>query len=238
MNKIIVFTDGSSLGNPGPGGWAAIVGSPKGKIIELGGRVANTTNNRMELQAAIESLKHIGDTRGDVVIHTDSSYVIQGITKWVKSWAKNNWRTATKAEVLNKDLWKELLALLEKREELGNITWKHIAGHSGIPGNERVDVIATISAQGKHINLFNGPRGNYTIDLKIVAPTHLKKEIREHRKKRSGQKAYSYVSMINGEIKIHTTWAECEARVKGKNAKFKKALSAEDEQEIIKSFKE
>jgi ribonuclease HI len=152
----IIFTDGSSSGNPGPGGWAAILVLPTDLVQELGGREDHTTNNRMELQAVISALTFLGNMDCDVTIHTDSSYVIQGITKWVKGWVKNNWITSTKTDVVNRDLWERLIEIMGVREELGKVTWKHIAGHAGIPGNERADEIATTFTEGKEIELFKG----------------------------------------------------------------------------------
>ncbi len=236
-NDIVIFTDGSSSGNPGPGGWAAIVALPHETVQELGGRVEHTTNNRMEIQAAIESLKVIKGKDGDVVINTDSSYLIQGITKWVKGWVRNNWITSTKTEVLNRDLWEELIPLLEKREEKGTVMWKHISGHSGIPGNERCDEIATSYTFQKPVSLFNGSVSDYTIDLFTTVANRVKKEIKDDKKSRSKQKAFSYLSMLDGKIEKHTTWTECESRVKGKRGvKFKKSLSAQDEQSIIEEW--
>jgi ribonuclease HI len=243
QNQILIFTDGSSSGNPGPGGWGAIVACPaKGKgedcedeVLEIGGREDRTTNNRMELKAVIEALKSLDDIESDITIHTDSSYVIQGITKWVKGWQAKGWVTAAKDPVSNQDLWQELIDLVEKRESLGQILWKQVEGHVGIPGNERVDVIATAFTENRTPDLYDGPRSKYPVNLLSVVPSKVKKQVKD--RARSNAKAYSYVSMINGDIQTHKTWTECEARVKGKNAKFKKALSPEEEQEIIKEFK-
>ena len=110
-NTIIVFTDGSSRGNPGPGGWGAVVIEASGKVVELGGREDMTTNNRMEIAAALGALAHI-HTRGiagDIEINTDSAYLLQGITMWVYGWEKNGWKTKTGDDVLNQDLWKRTL---------------------------------------------------------------------------------------------------------------------------------
>ncbi len=153
--KIRIYTDGSSKGNPGPGGWAAIV-FDNGKVKEMGGREDKTTNNRMEMRAAIESLKA---TREDleIEIHSDSEYLIKGITMWVHAWQKNNWRTKSKDPVLNQDLWELLIIESEKR----NVEWKKVAGHSGHELNERCDEIATTMADGEKINLYEGLESNY-----------------------------------------------------------------------------
>lgn len=146
MSKTLkIYTDGSSLGNPGPGGWGTVVVSD-GKIIEeLGGYDKNTTNNRMELEAVIEALKYIRKSDflniKEVTIHADSTYVLGGVTTWIHGWEKNGWRTANKKPVLNQEIWKELIALV--REFKGKITWQKVKGHSGHIYNDKADEIAT-----------------------------------------------------------------------------------------------
>lgn len=154
MKKAIeIFTDGSSLGNPGPGGWGIVAVSGNHTLHEAGGSEAVTTNNRMELRAVIEALTYISHHHVDdeTIIHTDSAYVLGGITTWVANWEKNGWRTSTKKEVLNQDLWKELMAHI--RGFQGALSWKKVKGHSGHIHNERADEIAThcSSLQTKHI---------------------------------------------------------------------------------------
>ena len=143
--EIEIYTDGSSLGNPGPGGWGTVV-VDGGKIIEeLGGYDKDTTNNRMELQAAIEALKYINKNHHDTVtIHADSAYVLGGITNWIFGWEKNGWRTSKKDSVLNQDLWKELINYV--REFKGKIIWQKVKGHSGHVYNDKADEIATTYA--------------------------------------------------------------------------------------------
>ncbi len=226
--QFTIFTDGSSRGNPGPGGWGAImIGDDK--VIELGGRDRLTTNNRMELMAAIEALKKIKEG-SEVVIYTDSSYLINGITKWVKGWKRTGWVTRTKDDVLNKDLWIALDSLALER----NIIWEYVGGHVGIAGNERCDRIATGFADGDKIELYKGPLAGYPVanilDIKKAA-------LKIETKSRRDAKAYSYVSAIKGIIEIHHSWAECEKIVKGvKGARYKKSLNAEDEERIIAEF--
>lgn len=144
--KIEIYTDGSSLGNPGPGGFGVVFVANSKIIHELGGFEKNTTNNRMELKATIEALRLLS-ARQDLaednsfVIHSDSAYVLGGVTLWIGNWEKNGWRTANKKEVLNQDLWKELIALV--REFKGKLYWQKVKGHSGHVYNERADFIAT-----------------------------------------------------------------------------------------------
>jgi ribonuclease HI len=105
MSRATVFTDGAAKGNPGPGGWGAIVVTADARVAELGGESPHTTNNKMELSGAIAALEAIADVVGPVTIYTDSTYLIQGITQWVWAWRKRGWRTATGSDVLNRDLW-------------------------------------------------------------------------------------------------------------------------------------
>ena len=243
--SIIIFTDGSSRGNPGPGGYAAVVCIMEEKrVIEIAGRETNTTNNRMELQAAIDALLAIRKFPGDVSVNTDSKYLIQGVTTWVTSWIRNGWITSTKEEVQNRDLWELLTSLMYEREEKWKIDWKHVSGHVGIVGNERCDALATAFADGNEIKLFDGPLSEYAFDIlspisdKQKKELEERKEIKDDKKSRSRKAAHSYLSMLDGEIVKHATWKECEERVKGKSgAKFKKAVSESEEKEIIADWK-
>jgi ribonuclease HI len=135
---VIIYTDGACRGNPGPGGWGAVL-SYKGKNRELYGGEMETTNNRMELMAAIQALETL--TRScTVLIHTDSKYVLQGITEWMSNWKKRGWKTAAKTPVKNEDLWRRLDAAIERHD----IEWRWIKGHSGNDGNERADALANL----------------------------------------------------------------------------------------------
>jgi len=245
-NEIIIFTDGASRGNPGPGGWGSIVVVDKKEVIELGGREEHTTNNRMELTAAIEALCFISSTYNltpettyNLVIYTDSSYVLQGITKWVFGWKKKKWMTAQEKNVLNRDLWEKLSSLVDGIGKKMKVTWNLVSGHSGVYGNERCDVIATEFADGKHVELYCGMIEKYGQNILNVDHDETKKNIKKYSKSHSRQKAYSYLSMIDGEIKKHKTWKECEKRVKGKSgAKYKKALTMAEEKKIIEEWRE
>jgi ribonuclease HI len=142
---VVVYTDGGCIGNPGPGGWAAILkyGSHE---KELSGKFRNTTNNRMELRAAIEALEAIKRPI-HVIIFTDSSYMQNGITRWVHRWQHNNWRTAKKKPVKNKDLWQRLLAAVERHQTAGGVEWRWTKGHAGDEYNERADNLANRAAR-------------------------------------------------------------------------------------------
>ncbi|MDE2037641.1 MAG: ribonuclease HI [Patescibacteria group bacterium] len=233
----LIFTDGSSRGNPGPGGWAAIVVSgPSGAeaVAELGGGDRHTTNNRMELTAAIEGLARVPEG-SSALVHTDSSYVVNGITTWVAGWKKNGWRTKAKLDVLNKDLWMRLDALAAVRRA----EWRYVGGHVGIAGNERCDAIATSFADGTPLRLYAGPLSGYQVkDIADVSHDPAAAAAKKASSSRSGAKAYSYVSKVGGVIAIHRTWAECEKRVKGAaGALYRKSLDRADEEAIIRTFK-
>jgi ribonuclease HI len=132
-----LFTDGACSGNPGPGGWAAILRTAGGRERELSGGVPDTTNNRMELMAAIAGLEALKRPCG-VVLHTDSKYVMDGATKWIQGWKKNGWRTADRKPVKNVDLWQRLDAARAPHR----VDWKWVKGHSGHAENERADRLA------------------------------------------------------------------------------------------------
>jgi len=141
--KIKIYTDGACVGNPGPGGWAAIILTKSSKKEIFGGEKL-TTNNRMELTATIKALEYCTEQEGkqallkQIEIYTDSTYVKEGITVWINSWEKNNWKTANKKSVKNIDLWKKLKEL-EKRNP---VEWKWVKGHSNDPMNDLADELA------------------------------------------------------------------------------------------------
>lgn len=135
-NKVEIYTDGACSGNPGPGGWGVLL-IYNNTEKELSGFEPETTNNRMELRATIEALKAI--TRPvEIILYTDSTYVKDGITVWIKDWQKNNWKNSQKKPVKNADLWQELL----KQTKSHTIDWQWVRGHDGNPGNERADQLA------------------------------------------------------------------------------------------------
>ena len=136
MNRIEIFTDGACRGNPGKGGWGVMIRSD-GLEESLYGGDLSTTNNIMELTAAIKALEHIPEN-SNVVLTTDSKYVMQGITEWIKNWKIRNWKTASKKPVLNKELWKRL----DNLTNLHSIEWKWVKGHSGHRENEIADQLA------------------------------------------------------------------------------------------------
>ncbi|MEM1402302.1 MAG: ribonuclease HI [Pseudomonadota bacterium] len=136
MKDVVVYTDGACRGNPGPGGWGALLVYGKHER-ELFGAESETTNNRMELRGAIEGLNALSE-RCAVTLHTDSTYVMKGITEWIDNWKRRGWKTTAKKPVANADLWQ----LLDAANEKHDVDWRWVKGHSGDPGNERADQLA------------------------------------------------------------------------------------------------
>ena len=138
--KYIIYTDGACSGNPGPGGWGAVIFDERKKQLNISGKVKDTTNNRMELIAPIMALKKI-KSESDVVIFTDSTYVKNGITEWIKKWETNGWKNSKRKPVKNKDLWVRLNDLCQKNK----IVWKWVKGHSNNKYNNLADELATLA---------------------------------------------------------------------------------------------
>ena len=134
--KVDIYTDGACSGNPGPGGWGVLI-EIDNENIELSGGDRETTNNRMELMAAIKALEEI-DKDYEITLYTDSNYVKDGITSWISNWKKNNWKTASKKDVKNKELWMRLDEAIKDK----NISWVWVKGHAGNAGNEQADYLA------------------------------------------------------------------------------------------------
>ena len=139
MSKVVIYTDGACKGNPGAGGWGAYL-SYQGSESELYGYEPETTNNRMEIKAAIEALAALKRSC-QVDLYTDSEYLRKGVTEWMQAWIKNGWRTAAKKPVKNKDLWLEL----ENQIARHKIDWHWVNGHAGDPGNEKADELANLA---------------------------------------------------------------------------------------------
>ena len=232
QDSILIFTDGAAKGNPGRGGYGVVI-TYDGMVFEKGGFKEYTTNNEMELKAVVEALTVVVAKKKPVEIYTDSKYVVEGANGWVFGWAKNGWKTKANSDVLNKELWQELLPLLGKVE----IVWHKVPGHVGIVGNERADMIASDFAQNGRFTLYEGSLKEYGHDLHDTSYDEAKSQDRSDARKRQAQKAYSYISALDGVVLIHKTWSECEARAKGKKgARFKKSLDPINEKEIIKEF--
>jgi len=141
MTEVVIYTDGACSRNPGPGGWGVVL-RWNGVEKELHGGDPQTTNNRMELTAAIEALEAL--TRPSrVQLHTDSTYLLNGITKWVAAWQRNGWRTSARKPVKNGDLWRLLIEAMDGHE----VSWRWVKGHAGDEGNERADALARLGIE-------------------------------------------------------------------------------------------
>ena len=233
---IVVFCDGAASGNPGPGGWGAVIVRPDRRVTELGGGAPHTTNNRMELTAAISALEHVSQDPEPVALYTDSSYVINGITQWVWNWRRRGWKTAEGNDVLNRELWEQLWTLASARGK-DRLAWHWVRGHDGTPGNERVDQIAVAFSRGRQEPLYDGPLSSYTLPI-LDLPTETKVPARSSTNARGGNGGpATYLSLIDGVLERHATWAECERRVKGRSgARFKKAAGAAEEAAILRAW--
>lgn len=156
-----IYTDGACSGNPGPGGWGTVAYFDDGSVYELGGADPQTTNNRMEMQAAIAALEFLiaSNQTEPVTLYTDSEYVKNGITKWVKGWKQKGWKTSTGKPVLNQDLW-EILDRLNQQatHTISTFQWQYVRGHAGDVGNERCDTIARAFSLGRVPSLQQGIR--------------------------------------------------------------------------------
>lgn len=252
-NSILIFTDGACTGNPGPGGWGSIIAFPDSSIMELGDGIRQTTNNRMEMAAAIQSLAKIEVTEPcTIYVYTDSTYLIRGITQWIFGWRSRGWKTAEGKDVANKEHWEELLRQVTRLKP-STIEWKYVRGHNGNPGNERCDQIAVSFSTGKPEPLYVGPRDGYFVDLDVLPEEDaLPEQKKSNGGGASGGKPFSksssgsssggggpttYLSLLGGIVTRHKTWADCEKHVKGRSgAKFKKAKSAQEEQAILSGW--
>lgn len=225
---ITIFTDGACSGNPGPGGWGVIVSQEGGQTIELAGADRATTNNRMELIAAIRALEAVLEPPfvlpNSVVIYADSKYVLDGIQKWVTAWKRRGWVTSDTGEpVKNRDLWEQLDRVHSELQKRAKCRWNYVEAHAGISANERVDELAVAAAASQVIDLFNGPSSRYPISLDVPAPDVKGKPY--------------YLSLIGGKVFRDETWPACQARVTGaRGAKYKKCRSPREEAELLKSW--
>ena len=163
-------TDGACSGNPGNGGWGGLIIFADGSEIEIGGAAENTTNNRMELTAAIKTIEKLKNFRlkENFKLRTDSKYLIEGYTNWIKNWKKNGWKTSSGKIVQNLDLWQKIDSL-----RISGLTMEFVKGHSGDPSNERVDLIATSYSKGINIEK-NSTQNSSSLEEKNSAPENIK----------------------------------------------------------------
>ena len=213
---VVIYTDGSCIGNPGPGGWAAIV-VRAGRVEEYGGAEAPTTNNRMEMRAAVEGLRRVRPGERVRVV-TDSRYLLDGISRWIHGWKRRGWRKADGGEVLNRDLW-EALDLLCSRSDRP-VTWEHVRGHAGHAFNERCDEIANGFARGAPPDLRTGDGGWIQAGPRVS--------------EQAARAFPLYVSLADGLVSVHDNWPECEARIKGaKGGRCKKVKTPAEYRRVV-----
>jgi len=231
----VIFTDGSSRGNPGPGGWGMVVVLPKiGWVDEFGAGSNRTTNNEMELTAILEGLQYVRlkDPRMKALVLSDSSYALNGIQSWVSGWKRRGWKTAAGGEVANLEIWKQILEL----KDLVNMDYRHIRGHSGIAGNERVDAIATAYADSVEPHLYSGKFTQYPVqnilDLTMTAVPRGKSSAGTQTQSKDSW----YVSLVGGVLAQHSNWPSCKERVHGVKAKFKKVSSKSEEAQVLREW--
>jgi len=238
-NELLIYTDGASRGNPGPGGWGAVI-LVGGYAMEVAGGVKRATNNQMELQAVLSVLSDSAALahEGSVTVLSDSAYVVNGLNAWVWGWEKKGWITTQKTPVENKNLWVELLDLLRKYGD--RLTVAKVSGHAGELYNERCDELAVDAALGRKPALFQGNLNEYDAFLEMMGT---KKKVESggtkvgSKKKKNTAQAYSYVSLVAGKVHADKTWGACEKRVKGKKgAKFKKVFSKQEETELMQDY--
>lgn len=237
-SKIYIYTDGACSGNPGPGGWAFVaLNGTTAQVVERGERSEQTTNNRMELSAAIEALRWATaqDASAEIVFLCDSKLLINGAESWLKNWIKKNWKKSDGQDVLNQDLWQALADALAAHR--GKIIWAYVPGHANIEGNERADEICVGFAKKLPVELYTGELRNYAGSGAFAAET-LHEILGGGRVSAATEKFKAcYLSLVDGQLERHSEWSACEQRVKGqKGAKFKKVRSAMEESQTLKGW--
>lgn len=238
---IIIFGDGACSGNPGPGGYGAIILFPDHQVQELAESEPQTTNNRMEISAILKSIhfimgsKHF-ETADCVQIFTDSVYLIRGATQWMFGWKKRGWKNAAGEPIANPDLWMQMDKTLYQAKVQNPALkweWNFVKGHAGIDGNERCDQLAVAMSKKDDIDIYSGPASSYSFDILKLPEKRPLPEMKSA-KEASIKKTSWYLSLVNGVLKSHATWSECEAVVKGRSGvKFKK-VSSEEEASVVK----
>ena len=245
MNKeedsYCAFCDGACSGNPGPGGWGAVINlGPDRSVVEIGGPSTKTTNNQMELLAAIKTLEFFqSQTKAaqfPLTLYTDSKYVLGGMTSWADGWSKRGWLKSDGSAVMNQPEWKRLLLLRDAHPK--KIHWTYVPGHCGIAGNDRADQIAVCFSKHQEIDLYAGSFEAYSVALFPVHSDDPTTRTKAKAKKASSKgKALFYLSLVAGKLQKHSSWAECEAATKGRSgAKFKKICSLSEESAVRRQW--
>ncbi|MDH7569349.1 MAG: ribonuclease HI [Armatimonadota bacterium] len=225
---IRIVTDGACSGNPGPGGWAALIIRGQ-QVEEIGGHEPHTTNNRMEMRAAIEALKRV-PPNAPVLLITDSTYLKKGMTEWLGAWKARGWVTTAGTPVQNRDLWEELDRLAGTRVE-----WQFVRGHRGHPENEHANRIAqrycqVAAKEGERCTGTRPPNGTLSAAPQGQPRPTPKPSL-------CGATGAWYVSLVHGEVRRHATWPACAARVKGvAGARFKKCRTEAEERDTLREW--
>ncbi|MCD4784522.1 MAG: ribonuclease HI [Candidatus Eremiobacteraeota bacterium] len=231
---IEIYTDGACQGNPGPGGWGALI-IRDDKYREIGGYSENTTNNIMEMMAAINALKFTEKFVEPITIYTDSKYVKNGITTWIHNWKRKGWRRSNGGEVKNLKLWKALDYYNSPR-----VTWKWVKGHSDNVYNNHVDRIARAFSRSEEIKLGKGKLLDLRQEKDIYGAEFEIFEGNESESFRDIDLPYPrkvYLSLINKDLQRHSSWVACKARVYGvPGARHKSCKSYSQELETIRSW--
>ena len=232
MHSILAYTDGAALGNPGAGGWAALILTPT-EVVELGDYDAYATNNQMELLAIVRALEWLASHKqhsASITLLSDSKYCVRGASEWLPGWKKKGWITQKGEPVANRELWEELDTFQAQFQKL---EFCYVPGHQGVAGNERADDLASSFAEGRSPELYSGSRSDYFPWLGQSEEAFKKPKIETRSSSRSQAKAY-YLSWVDGQLEKHASWSECQQRVNGRSgAKFKKVKSLEEEKEIL-----
>lgn len=222
MEKVTIFTDGAARGNPGPAGWGVVI-VVGDEVVERGDRKQSGTNNEAELAAVLSAVAWVAEQpfAVDVVdIYSDSSYTISGADKWLAGWKRRGWQTKDDEDIANKSLWQHWDRLVSQVDF--EINFHKVKGHAGIPANERADAIATGFADDNDVELFRGSKDDYDISLE-PQPTRL-------------DNAPIYLSLVDDEVCQHTSWEDCQARVSGQPAEYKKVYTEIDKAETLKKW--
>lgn len=233
-DEIVIYTDGACSGNPGPGGWGAIVVFDN-QVQELGGASClATTNNRMEITSIIESLKWINSSqlKYPLCIYTDSQYVINAMTKWLPGWVRNNWKTAAGEPVKNQDLFEELHRCLKPFI----YRFQYIPGHSGFWGNERADQIAVDFSKYQMVDLYSGSWTDYQFSTESVTANISLDFVKVPKSKTSTQKV-GYVVWDYQKLLFFTDWSACAKVTQGRaGIKYKKIKNKEEFRAFVAQY--
>jgi len=235
--NFLLIADGACKRNPGPGGWAYVVAS-ENEVFEAYGSDPHTTNNRMEISGLLFGLRKLAKLswKGSLQVHLDSQYVLSGASAWIFGWQKRGWKTAEGEDVKNADLWQELAAELQKLKGSLRISWHYVRGHTGVPGNERVDELAAAASEDQSADESHETNAEQTflqlwqgLDESTFDPNRNS----QAKKLEKTEKQY-YLSYVDGKLYRDETWQACEARVKGRpNVKYKKVRGEAEEKEVL-----